>query len=511
MQTKKTFKFISAALISLILTACGGGDGNGSALDNTLNGTPGTNSSSSSSAVNADALQSIEFSDAKPTVINLKGTGGAETSLVRFRTLGQTGLPIKGIKVNFTLTSTVGGLFLSQNSGTSDKDGYVSTSVNSGNISSSIRVAATVEGSPEITTVSSELTIATGLPDQKSMSMALEKFNPAAWGYNGVTSKVSMLLADAYNNPAADGTTVYFTTEGGSIAPSCTTVGGGCQVSWTSQDPRPPRNSTDNSINRILCLDLSPELLRTCEAERAGRSTILATAIGNESFKDKYGNGVFDPGVDIFAVVGDDIKEEDSPEVAKEKANKCKRNVPNSSFESLTLQCDDLPEAYLDINENGIRDSGIEPEHFINFITDTANDTKDETDPNFGNNYTQNNGIYNGAFCQEEDEIDGKCSRAPITIRKEHLVIMSCDSPLLDSDGLLPAISSTKYPGATHAVADCNGNPLPVDTTITIGTSPAIKIGNQYHWTPISVPSGTPVKLTMAIEGGTKEIIVTAK
>jgi len=509
MQTKTTFKLISAALISLILTACGGGEG--SALENTLNGTtPGTNSSSSS-AVNADTLQSIEFSDAKPAVINLKGTGGAETSLVRFRTLGQTGLPIKGIKVNFTLTSAVGGLFLSQNSGTSDKDGHVSTSVNSGNISTSIRVTATVDGNPEITTVSSELAIATGLPDQKSMSMALEKFNPAGWGYNGVTSKVSMLLADAYNNPAPDGTTVYFTTEGGSIASSCTTVGGGCQVSWTSQNPRPPRNSTDNSINRILCMDVSPELLRACEAERAGRSTILATAIGNESFKDTNGNGVFDPGVDVFRT-------------SKEK--KCKYNVPLSSFESSTEAdaCDDLPEAYLDINENGTRESGFdfdvdqnirvskgEPEHFINFITDTASDTKDVKDPNFETNYTQNNGIYNGAFCQEDDEIDGKCSRAPITIRKQHLVIMSCDSPLLDADGFLPAISSTEYPGATHAVADCNGNPLPLDTTITVGTNPAMKIGNQYHWTPIAASSGTSVKLTIAVEGGTKEIIATAK
>lgn len=499
MQTKTTFKFISAALMSLILTACGGGEGSG--LQNTLDGvsSTGTNTSTASSAINADTLQSIEFKDAVPAVINLKGTGGAESSLVRFRTLGQTGLPIKGIKVNFALTSTVGGLQLSQNSATSDKDGYVSTSVNSGNISTSIRVTATVADSPAITTVSSELAIATGLPDQKSMSMALEKFNPAGWNYNGVTSKVTMLLADAYNNPAPDGTTVYFTTEGGSIASSCTTLGGGCQVSWTSQNPRPPRNSSDNSINRILCLDVSPELLHSCEAERAGRSTILATAIGNESFKDSHGNGVFDPSVDIFRT---------------SKETKCKYNVPLSSFES-SLEadaCDDLAEAYLDTNENGIRDAGTTPEHFINFITDTTNDTKDDQDPNFGTNYTQNNGIYNGAFCQANDEAatPKKCSRDPITIRKQHLVIMSCNSPLVNSNNLLPALTSS-YSPFTHAVADCNGNPLPLGSTIKVGSNPEIKIVNQYDWTPIIAASGDAVTIKVAIEGGSIDLVAVAE
>lgn len=509
MQTKTMFKLLGATLISLILTACGGGDG--SALQNTLNG--GVTSSSSSSAENADTLQSLEFKDAVPSVINLKGTGGAESALVRFRTLGQTGKPIAGIAVNFTLTSVVGGLGLSQTSGISDKDGYISTSVNSGNISTSIRVTATVKDKPEVTTVSSELVIATGLPDQKSMSMALEKFNPAAWGYNNVTSKITMLLADAYNNPAPDGTTVYFTSEGGSIQPNCTTINGGCTVSWTSQDPRPPRNSTDNSIERVLCLGITDqELLSACEAERAGRSTILATAIGNESFKDTNGNGVFDPGVDIFAHAGDDTKEGDSESVAKAKANKCKHNVPNSSFESLTLQCDDLPEAYLDINENGIRDSGFDngirvpdlnPEHFINFITDTANDAKDPKDPNYGTNYTSNNGIYNGAFCQPTDETKGYCSRAPVTIRKQHMVIMSCDQPLVDN-GFLPKVSEDLY-----AAADCNGNALPLGTKIAVGSAPEMEIGNEYDWRLISAPAGTPVKITIPIGSGSSNKVIT--
>jgi len=486
MQIKTIFKIISAALISLILIGCGA-EGGGSSLDNTLNGVSSEgNSSAASSAVNSDTLQSIEFKDAKPETINLKGTGGSESSLVRFRTLGQTGLPIKGIKVGFTLTSNVGGLLLSQDSATSDKDGYISTSVLSGTVSTSVRVTATVIDTPTISTQSSLLVISTGLPDQKSMSIALEKFNVAGWNYIGTTSKVTVRLADAYNNPAADGTAVYFTTEGGSIDSSCTTTDGACVVEWRSQSPKPPRNSSDNSIERILCLGLSYPDLHTCEAERAGRSTILATAIGNESFKDQNSNGVFDLDMDL-------------PVFKTSKDSKCTPNVPWSSFESTELACDDLAEAYLDTNENGVHDKG---EHFIDFITDTANDTTDENDPDFGTHYTPNNGIYNGIFCQEADEKDGKCSRSPVTIRDQHMIILSCDAPLLDN-GYLPKIGDGLY-----AVADCNGNPLPVESTITVGANSPIKVLNQYDWNTISAAPNTVIKLKISAGGGTIEMDV---
>jgi ABC-type glycerol-3-phosphate transport system substrate-binding protein len=130
MQTKTTFKFLGATLLSLMLAACGGGGG-GSTLDNTLNGGNSSLSNSSSSAIGEDTLQSLEFTDATPGTINLKGTGGAESALVRFRTLGKTGKPIQNIRVNFSLTSDIGGLALTQDFGISDKDGYISTYINS--------------------------------------------------------------------------------------------------------------------------------------------------------------------------------------------------------------------------------------------------------------------------------------------------------------------------------------------------------------------------------------------
>ncbi len=476
MQTNTIFKFLGASVVCFMLAACGGSSKD-SALQNSITGVNGGTSAGSSSSTNTigkDTLQSIEFKDATPAIINLKGTGGTESSLVRFRVLGQTGAPIKDIDVDFTLTSNVGDIKLSQASGKSDIDGYISTSVISGTVSTSIRVTATAKEDSAISTQSNQLVVATGLPDQKSMSLGLEIFNPAGWDHNLVTSKLTVQLADAYNNPAADGTAVSFTTEGGSVQASCTTSNGACTVTWTSQDPRPPRNSSDNSVNRILCLDISNQPLigqakYTCQAERAGRSTILAAAIGNESFKDQNGNGIFDPGIDVFTT---------------SETGECTPNVPPSSFEATTGACDDLPEAYLDTNESGTHQTG---EPFINFITDTTHDA--ETD-----NYSPHNGLYNGAFCQPTDEKNGLCSRAPVTIRKQHLVIMSSDKPLLLTNNILPKVGTGKY-----AAADEHGNPLPIGSTITVGTNPPITVGNQHDYNIFDAAAMTPVTLTIAI------------
>ncbi|MES2824029.1 MAG: hypothetical protein V4732_10545 [Pseudomonadota bacterium] len=495
MHTKTILKIISAAFISCMLAACGGGSSeNGSALQNAINGTSSagnsisTNASANyaSSAIGQDTLQSMEFSGAIPEIINLKGTGGIESSLVRFRTLGQTGEPIEGIAVDFALTSAVGNIQLSQNSAVSNSEGYISTSVISGTVSTSIKVTATVSDNPAISTQSNLLVVATGLPDQKSMSLGLETFNAPGWGENGIKSKLVVQLADAYNNPASDGTAVSFTTEGGSIDASCTTKNGACTVDWTSQDPKPPRSSDDESIERILCVDdnrrpiADKALLHQCEAERAGRSTIRATAIGNESFKDQNSNGIFDPAFDIFAT---------------SETGECDPSVPLSSFEVITGACDDLAEAYLDSDESGTYKTG---EPFINFITDTVNDAGID-------NYTPHNGLYNGAFCQPADENNNLCSRTPITIRKQHMIVMSCDEPLveeiIEDFFFLPPLPDNNF-----AIADCNGNALPNGTTVNVDTVPpqSLIIGNEYSWRSVYSPPGTTIKITVKTGSGTK-------
>ena len=87
--------------------------------------------------------------------------------------------------------------------------------------------------SPALSTQSSNLTVTTGIPTSGAFSIAigapsyassgLACPNVEAYGFQLVTVPVTVQLADRYNNPAPDGTSVAFTSDGGHVAGSCTT------------------------------------------------------------------------------------------------------------------------------------------------------------------------------------------------------------------------------------------------------------------------------------------------
>jgi len=262
-------------------------------------------------------LGSIEFVSASPANISLKGMGGAgqsEASTVTFRVRDTAGGPINNQSVTFTLNTSVGGLAFSPgtDTATSGADGLIQTTVQSGTVATPVRVTATVN-STGITTQSDQLVVTTGIPDNNSFSLSAATLNPETWVIDGVQVAITARLADRFNNPVPDGTTVLFTTEGGSIGGSCQTATGACSVNWTSQNPRPTGLSTDPNTARV---------------------TIRATAVGEESFIDANANGTFDAG------------------------------------ETFT----DLPEAFLDENEDGIRQSS---EPFADFNSNSNYDTAD--------------------------------------------------------------------------------------------------------------------------------------
>lgn len=210
---------------------------------------------------------SIRFEDATPKQISLKGSGGVETSLVRFRVVDENGAPLDQTTVNFTISSTPGGLTLDQTTGTSNNEGYVSTRITAGNVATTVSVSATVVGT-NLSTSSSELVISTGIPVQRSVSLSASKLNPRAWDRDGEEVTLTMRMADDFGNPVVDGTAVTFWTEGGAVGPSCLTENGACFVTWRSQEFRPNN----------------------------GRVTVLAFASGNETFTDTNSNGRYDSG-----------------------------------------------------------------------------------------------------------------------------------------------------------------------------------------------------------------------
>ncbi len=249
--------------------------------------------------VAAAAIGSIQFETATPSTIGLKGTGLNETSTVVFKVVDSSGGARPGVPVTFSLNTTAGGLSLAPTMATSGTDGTVQTVVSSGTEHTAVRVTATI-ASPALSTQSSALNVTTGLPASGAFSIAvaapsygsLACPNVEAYGIDLVTVPVTVQLADRYNNPAPDGTTVAFVTNGGHIDGSCTTPypttasgNGICQVTWTSANPRPTTSSTP-------------------PVSRNGRAMILATAIGEESFDDVHQTGYYETG-DPFSDLGE--------------------------------------------------------------------------------------------------------------------------------------------------------------------------------------------------------------
>ncbi len=140
---------------------------------------------------------------------------------------------IGGIKVNFGLTTEVGGLSLSPTTAVSTSEGLVTTNITSGDIPTVVRVIATAAAGDgtgqEVSSVSDVLTVTTGLPDQNSISVSVEGGFVVANGMtvDGIEKTITVRMADKFNNPVPDGTAAVFTTEYGAIDPSCETVENG--------------------------------------------------------------------------------------------------------------------------------------------------------------------------------------------------------------------------------------------------------------------------------------------
>ena len=396
----------------------------------------GLASSSASLVVTAPTAGSIQFVSATPTLINLKGTGGTEASQVVFKVLDEGGSPISGKTVSFTIddNAIAGGVTLTPSPSTaiSDSSGFVQTTVNAGTVSTPARVSATTTGTGGVTlnSTSSLLTITTGIADQDSFSLSASTFNIEGFAYDGVTTILTARLADHFNNPVPDGTAVNFTTEGGSIVGSCATTGGVCSSTLSSQNPRPSN----------------------------GRVTVLAYAVGEESFTDLNGNGWADL-------------------------------APTNEMIDANAASTDLAEAFVDYNENGTRDAATEP--FIDFNNDGAFNAAD--------------GKYSGVLCDNVNagrSSAGTCASGKSThVRASHQIIFSSSHPgaiLIGGINLStsvtvaldPCVPGAPPPGPgrtglpsniTVTVYDENGNAMPQGTSVAIGTDNGTIVGDSSY------------------------------
>ena len=446
----------------------------------------------------------ITFETANPEIIALRGTGSAsdipEFSTLTFLVSDATSNPIPNAKVNFELAQSVGGLALEclnstdclydnaedaaqgrskQSTAQSGFDGRAVAKVLAGAVASPVQVVAYVDlnnnnkrDQGEPTTTSKTLVISTGIPDQNSVSLSASVLNvEGAYDLDGKTSELTVRLADKFNNPAPDGTAAVFTTELGSIIGSCNTTGGSCSVTWTSQSPRSSatvdqfsspitinENLTSAPPNRYFCPshqanygpcpdDIGDPWINPPGSPRGGRSTILVTANGEESFVDRNANGVYDEG-ELWTNMTEAFND---------------HNEDGLYTPAQWPDCDDLnlaedvclagfEETFADRNANGLFD-----------LNDTPLAAEGSSLPD---------GVYNGVLCSTEQAQAGICSRDLIDVR-DSLVLVNGFADADQYQIMLIGRSGKREPTLLYEdqsynlyISDLFNNPPPPGSTV---------------------------------------------
>ena len=232
-------------------------------------------------------VSSLAFIEARPEVLYLKGSGAESAELV-FEVRDASGNPLANETVDFALQTGAGGVRLNDQpadvitQARSGADGRVIARVNSGTVPTAVRVRASIALSPTetVSTVSSNLGIAVGLPAQRNFSLAQQTINIEGMDRDGTPNVYTVRAADRSGNPVPPGTSINFVAEGGQIeGVKQTELSNGlavAPVNFFSQQPKPAD----------------------------GRVTVTAYAFGEESFIDLNGNNVHDPG-EPFQDLGD--------------------------------------------------------------------------------------------------------------------------------------------------------------------------------------------------------------
>ncbi len=268
----------------------------------------GTFTATANVSIDSSTVERIEFLgiddgdgngfELAPGFMAIRGLGhranAPEFVKVKFRVTDAFGNPAPNRRVEFDLTTAVGGIQVTPTQDFTNADGEVEVLVQTGSVSAETRVVATTINSQgqSRSALSDTIFVSLFVADADSFSLSQDAFNVEAGDFDGTEVTFTVRAADMNNHAVRPGTVIAFRASHGRIQPSCTTTDdtGVCTVTWSSQDPRPA----------------------------SGLVAILAYVEGVETFSDENGNGVFDRGEPYW----------------------------------------NLPEAWVDNNFNGVRDAG---------------------------------------------------------------------------------------------------------------------------------------------------------
>jgi len=234
---------------------------------------------SKSLVVTAARPANIVFTSATPSLMYVSSAAsGNKTSVVKFQVVNSNGVGITTLQnVIFSLSQAAidaGVKFSVSNSNaaqtvSTDGSGYASIQIASGTVPIPVAVTATLASDSTIFASSLGLAVTSGAATQNSASLSATKLSIEALNVDGVTTTLTMRVADRMGNSVPDGTVVNFVTNSNSyVQGTCTTSNSGCSVVFSSQGSRPAN----------------------------GRAVILAYLAGEESFIDVNGDNVWQSG-----------------------------------------------------------------------------------------------------------------------------------------------------------------------------------------------------------------------
>ena len=252
----------------------------------------GAPSQSKTVTVAAPTANAVVFVSATPSQIFVAGSGALDQAIVKFKVLSSGGVALPSVPVKFSIVTNPGDVGLGAVGATDPvlattlSNGEASVSVFSGSIPGPVKVRAELVSDPVVFSESQNLTVASGPPSQRFMSLSTETFNIEGWDLDGASTQLTVRIADRQGNAVEDGTVINFTAEGGQVARSCATARidgiSQCSVSFTTQNPRPV----------------------------GGRVSVLAYTAGTKDYVDVNGNNRYDAGVDTLKNIGDAYRDD---------------------------------------------------------------------------------------------------------------------------------------------------------------------------------------------------------
>ncbi len=215
---------------------------------------------------------SVQFNGASPAQLGVRSSGKAEQSVLTYSVRNILNQPIAGVPVEFFLTGS-GTEVIAPKVAITDEEGRVSTTVTSGTRATTLKVTAGVDangdGTNDLFASSIGLVVVGGPPAARRFSAAPERLNIAGRMTLGLTDTITAYVNDRFGNAVPTGTGVRFISNAASV------------VNASPTDPYGLASATLIS-ERVI--------------PPTGLVIVIAFTIGEESFIDNNGNGVYDAG-----------------------------------------------------------------------------------------------------------------------------------------------------------------------------------------------------------------------